>query len=254
MLGLAKRLIEGKRIVIRGETLVYDGPGGPFQGYVCWDEARPGPRPGVIVAHAFGGESQFERDKARALAELGYVGFAIDNYGQGRRANSPDVAKMLMDELDADRPLLARRMHNSLQTLKALPQVDPDRTAAIGFCFGGKCVLDLARIGAEIRGIVSFHGLYDPPPGAVRSQITPSLLILHGWEDPLAPPPSVLQLAEELTESDADWQLLAFGQTGHSFTNPKAQNTQQGLFYSPSSDRRSWAAMQRFLSEIFEEG
>ncbi len=165
--------------MIHSETLIYDGPGGPFEGYVCLDEARTGPRPGVLVAHAFGGESEFERGKARALAELGYVGFAVDNYGQGRRATSPDAAKMLMDELDEDRPLLARRMQNSLGTLKSLPQVDRRRTAAIGFCFGGKCVLDLARSGADIRGVVSFHGLYDPPAGAVPSQITASLLILH---------------------------------------------------------------------------
>lgn len=236
---------------LRREQLVYEGPDGPFEGWICWDGARSGHVPGVMVIHAFGGLSEFEVEKATALAKLGYVGFAADLYGQGRRAGSPDEARALMAELDQDRSLLGRRVNAALETMKNLPQVDPDKTAAIGFCFGGKCVLDLARSGADTRGIVSFHGLYDAPPGEGAEPIRAAILALHGWDDPLSPPESVAALARELTGRGADWQLQAYGHTGHSFTNPKAQAPEQGLAYHPGSDRRAWLAMKLFLKETF---
>ncbi len=204
-----------------------------------------------MVVHAFGGQSQFETDKAAALAELGYVGFAADLYGQGRRASSPEEAKRLMAELDRDRSRLQHRVNLSLDQLKELPQVDRRMTAAIGFCFGGKCVLDLARSGADTRGVVSFHGLYDAPTEPRTEPVKAAIMALHGWGDPLSPPESVLELSRELTERGADWQLHAYGHTGHSFTNPKARAPEQGLAYQASSDARAWRAMRDFLQEIF---
>lgn len=235
---------------IRHERLVHDGPGGLFEGWVCWDDGSSAPRPGVLVAHAFGGQGQFDIDKATALAELGYVGFAADLYGQGRRAASVEEAQALMGELNGDRPLLAARVNTSLAALKGLAQVDPARTAAIGFCFGGKCVLDLARSGADVRGVVSFHGVYDAPEGADTLPIKAAVLALHGWDDPLAPPEAVLGLARELTERGADWQMHAFGHTGHSFTNPRAQEPEDGIAYSAAATARAWDTMQRFLAEV----
>lgn len=238
--------------MIKTEILVYDGPGGPFEGTVSWDDAGGERAPGVLVSHAFGGQSQFDTDKAIELAELGYVGFAIDVYGRGRRASTPDEAYDLMEELNGNRPLLLRRMEAAVETLKNLPQVDESCIAAIGFCFGGKCVLDLARSGAELRAVVSFHGVYDPPATQTHQPIRTPILVLHGWDDPLGTPEHTVELATELTDRGADWQICAYGRTGHAFTNPRAQAPEDGFVYSPSSSKRAWVAMKNFLEEAFE--
>jgi dienelactone hydrolase len=235
------------------ETFTYPGPGGPFQGTISWREDHSPRRPGVMVAHAFGGQSQFETEKAQALAELGYLGFAIDIYGQGKRATSPAQANTLMSEMNDNRPLLLARMEAAYQALRSLPQVEEHAVAAIGFCFGGKCVLDLARGDAPLRGVVSFHGVYDPPPENTLSRISSAILVLHGWDDPLATPEQLGGLANELTAAGADWQICAYGHTGHSFTNPKVQARDAGFYYSASASNRSWNAMITFLGEIFRQ-
>ena len=217
-----------------------------FEGWFACDAAPSDPRPGVMIAHAFGGLGDFDKRQAERLAGMGYAAFAIDLYGKGRRATSREEAAALMGELNNDRPLLAARMNASLQELKAMPQVDPKRTAAIGYCFGGKAVLDLARSGAEFEAGVSFHGVYDSPTETASNMGT-SLLILHGWDDPLATPEQTVALAAELTEHCSDWQILAFGHTGHAFTNPNAN--QPGMMFSAAADQRSWDAMSRFLQE-----
>lgn len=236
--------------MIKTERYTYEGPGGPFEGTISWDDESRDPRPGVLIAHAFGGEGDFEARKAQELAELGYFGFAIDLYGKGRRAKSPDEARRLMATLNDDRPLLARRMLAALESLKSFQLVEVDRTAAIGFCFGGKSVLDLARSGTKLSGVVSFHGVYDPPAGSEKPISTP-VLVLHGWNDPLAPPDATVALAAELTSKGADWQIQAFGHTGHAFTNPRAQAPDSGMQYSEAADRRAWLAMRNFLEEVF---
>ncbi len=232
------------------KTLIYsDGPM-TFQGFIAWKDDLPQRKPLILIAHAFRGQGAFDEEKALVLAELGYVGFAIDMYGQGRRAKDADEAGRLMNELTSDRPLLLKRILLALKTGRELPQADPERVGAIGFCFGGKCVLDLARSGATLRGVVSFHGLYDPPgihhPGPIRA----SVLVLHGWEDPLAPPQAVLDLSEELTARQAEWTIHMYGHTGHAFTNPQAQNRESGLFYQEKSSQRAWLAMQNFFAEV----
>ncbi len=235
--------------MIKTEKLIYAGPGGPFEGTISWNP-EGGPKPGVLISHAWGGQSDFETGKAVALAELGYVGFAIDNYGQGRRAQTPEDCAVLMNELDSDRGLLRKRMQNALAVLKNLDQVDKKQTAAIGFCFGGKCVLDLARAGGDLKGVVSFHGLYDPPAGR-DAVIKAKILALHGWDDPLATPEQTVGLGRELTARGADWQLIAYGHTAHAFTNPAAAAPADGMFYQQASDKRSWLAMRNFLHELF---
>jgi dienelactone hydrolase len=242
---------------MRTEKLIYDGPGGPFEGTLRFvDDGRV--KPGVLVAHAFGGQSTFEDEKAAWLAERGYVGFAIDLYGRGVRARSPDEAKALMATLDGDRALLAARMQASLAALVRQPQVDPSRLAAIGFCFGGKCVLDLARSGAAVRGVASFHGLYDAPSAATNTAtseppLTPSVLVLHGWNDPLSPPEALTALASELTARKLAFEIHAYGHTGHSFTQPKAQAPERGMAFSAAANRRAFAALEGFLAEIFDD-
>ena len=234
--------------------IVYDGPGGPFEGVVSRPAGRAAaPRPGVMVCHAFGGQSDVDVGHAERLAHLGYVGFAIDVYGQGRRAATGEEAAALMGEMDADRALLLERLRAAHAALLAMEDVDPGRTAAIGFCFGGKCTLDIARANLGVRAVVSFHGLFDRPDWAATppDSITASVLILHGWDDPLATPSDVMRLAEEMTAASADWQFLAFGHTCHAFTHPRADSPENGIVYDERSARRAWEAAERFLTEQF---
>ncbi|MGB5347575.1 MAG: dienelactone hydrolase family protein [Woeseia sp.] len=216
---------------------------------VSWDDSIPGPRPGVLVAHAWRGRSDFENNKAVELARLGYVGFALDVYGKGKLGTNATQNAALMQPFIDDRSRLQRRLLAALQALRAQAEVDPQRTAAIGFCFGGLCVLDLARCGADVRGVVSFHGLLGAPQEVPANTITSKILVLHGWDDPMATPAAVLELATELSGAGADWQLHAYGNTLHAFTNPLANDAANGLLYEPAADRRAWLAMQSFLKE-----
>ena len=236
---------------INTETISYDGPGGRFSGAVSWDGAVEGRRPGVLVSHAYGGQGEFDTNKAEALARLGYVGLALDMYGEGVRANDADEATRLMNVLVDDRDLLAQRINRALDVLREQPLVDPSRTGAIGFCFGGRCVLDLARSGADVLGVASFHGIYDAPPNPRTEAISASVLVLHGWDDPLATPEAVVTLGNELTERRADWQILAFGDTNHAYTNPAAQDSEGGMMYHERSTNRAWRAMTDFFHDLF---
>ncbi|MGB5411401.1 MAG: dienelactone hydrolase family protein [Woeseiaceae bacterium] len=222
-----------------------------FEGMLAWDSRSDAGRPGVLVSHAWGGRGDFEDGKALKLAELGYVGFAIDVYGKGKRGQSPDENAALMQPLLDDRAMLQRRLLAAIQALKQQPEVDSEKVAAIGFCFGGLCVLDIARSGADISGVVSFHGLFSAPQTRAADSIAAKILVLHGWDDPMATPEQAVSLAEELTSLGADWQLHGYGNTMHAFTNPLANAPASGTVYSSSADMRSWNAMTYFLSEIF---
>ena len=204
-----------------------------------------------MIAPTFRGQSDFEIKKAEDLAALGYLGFAIDLYGQGRRAATPEMAAMLMNELNHNRPLLRARFLAILKEIKNHTLADPEKVGAIGFCFGGKCVLDLARTGTNIKGVVSFHGIYDAPDHLENTPIKSKVLVLHGWEDPLAPPDSLVRLGHELTRKKADWQILAFGHTGHAFTNPNAKDHDGGMFFQSQSNDRARSKMIEFFQEVF---
>ena len=239
-------------MAIERQTIVYDGPGGPFEGVAAFDTAWESPRPGVMIVPNVLGEKEQDRVVAERLAALGYVGFVADTYGQGKRTTreSPQPTRY-MDKLNADRALLRDRLHASVAALEALPQVDPAKTAAIGYCFGGKSVIDLARSGG-VLGIVAFHGIFDPPGYAYPTPIAAKLLLCHGWNDPLAPPAAVTALAAELTEAGADWQLHGYGHAGHAFSDPSMKGSPRpGFGYDEAADRRSWRAMQDFLGELF---
>ncbi|MBC9034789.1 dienelactone hydrolase family protein [Sphingomonas sp. JC676] len=234
------------------QTLVYDGPGGPFEGVAAWDERQEGRRPAVLVIPNVLGQKEADNLKAEELAKLGYVALAADVFGQGRRkTHESENTAEYMNELNADRALLRDRLSASLAALKGLPQADPDKVAAIGFCFGGKCVLDMARAGLPILGGVSFHGVYDRPGYANVTPIAAKLLVCHGWEDPIAPPEKTVALAQELTEAGADWQLHAYGHAGHAFTDFGRKSDNPRVAYEPRADRRSWQAMVNFLEEVF---
>ena len=205
----------------------------------------------MLVSHAWGGRKDFEDRKAEHLAELGYVGFALDMYGQGVTGTNPEENAALMQPLLDDRAMLQRRMTLALEQMSEQKEVDDARTAAIGFCFGGLCVLDLARTGADVRGVVSFHGLLGAPGNTEGTKISSKVLVLHGWRDPLAPPEDVLSFANEMAGHDADWQLQVYGNCMHAFTNPEAEAPDDGMQYDATADHRSWDAMWVFLNEAF---
>jgi dienelactone hydrolase len=236
---------------IQTQTLDYEHDGVVFEAFVAWDDSSQKPRPVVLVSHAFRGREQFECNKAVALAELGYVGCAIDVYGKGVSAKDNDHAFAMMNELTADRPLLQARLASASSAASALPQVDSERMAAIGFCFGGLCVLDMARCGLPLAGVASFHGLLAAPGNTQGNAVHSKVLVEHGWDDPMVSPEQVLEFAAEMREANADWQLHAHGDTVHSFTNPAADNKAGGSAYDRLADARSWNSLQFFLQELF---
>jgi dienelactone hydrolase len=222
-----------------------------LEGLVAWDDSYAGARPGVLVSHTWGGRSDFEDGKARDLAGLGYTAFALDLYGKGVRGSSPEENSALMQPLLDDRQKLQDRLLVSLNAMRALDEVDPARVAAVGFCFGGLCVIDIARTGEDIAGVVSFHGLFGAPGNTSGNRVSAKILILHGWDDPMATPDQAVSLAAELSAMGADWQLHGYGNTVHAFSNPNANDPTRGTVYDATADARSWAAMRNFLSELF---
>jgi dienelactone hydrolase len=222
-----------------------------LEGYMAWDESSSDKKPGVLVSHAWRGRSEFEENKAEQLAELGYVGFALDMYGQGVLGSSAEENAALMQPLLDDRALLQSRIGLSLEVLGKQKEVDQARIAAMGYCFGGLCVLDLARSAADLLGVASFHGLFNSPGNTSENKISAKVLAMHGWDDPMAKPDQVTALAEELTSMGADWQIHAYGNTLHAFTNPAANDVDSGTVYNPQADNRSWQSLQLFLAEIF---
>lgn len=222
-----------------------------LEGMLAFDDALPGKRPVVLLAPTIRGRTDFEEEKARELAKQGYLALALDLYGGGKVVRPPEEARALMDALNNDRSLLLERMQMAFNAASQLPEAEPNRMAAIGFCFGGKCVLDLARSGADLAAVASFHGLYDAPGINRDTPIKARVLILHGWDDPLAPPDTVVALGRELTRKQAPWELVAFGHTGHAFTNPLADGTVKGLAYNAGASERAWGRMCSFLEAAF---
>ncbi|MCQ8128912.1 dienelactone hydrolase family protein [Methylomonas rivi] len=222
-----------------------------LEGLFAYDDAIEGARPTVLIHHAWAGRDALVADKAKKLAALGYLAFATDMYGKGVIGRSPEENGRLMQPFMQDRGKLQRRLHAALATVKLLPWADNARIAAMGFCFGGLCALDFARTGADLRGAVSFHGLLVPPGNIPNPQIKAKVLVLHGHDDPMAPPEQVLALQTELTRAGADWQMHIYGGTMHAFTNPVANDPAFGTVYQAAADKRSWRAMQNFFAEIF---
>lgn len=236
--------------MLQSNTIDYYDGATRLQGYLAYDDASPGPLPAVLIAHPWAGRNDFVLDKARQLAELGYAGFALDMYGDARLGEGAEACSALMMPFMDDRALLQRRMSAALAALRGLPQVNAGRVAAMGFCFGGLCVLDLARTGADLRGAVSFHGLLKPPGNTAGQCITAKVLVLHGHDDPMAPMADVVALGKELSEAGADWQVHVYGNTVHAFTNPLANDPAFGTVYNASADSRSWRSLVNFLAEV----
>lgn len=221
------------------------------EAYVAYDGLQSSKSPCVLVSHQWAGQSDHEREKARQLAALGYVGVAIDVYGKGVRGGVNVDNSKLIEPLMKDRALLRRRVNAALKFARGLTMVDADRVAAMGYCFGGLCVLDLARSNPEgLKGVVSFHGLLYPPNLGPQAPIISKILILHGYSDPLATPDHVVAIGKELTDAKADWQLHAYGGVMHAFTAAGMNKPDNGLVYHEAANRRSWVAAKNFFEEI----
>lgn len=237
---------------LRTKTVEYRDGDQTFEGYLAWDDAFKGKRPAVLVVHAWMGLDDNARRRADMLARLGYVAFAADIYGKGVRAKDRAEAGKLAGTYKSDRALLRARVNAGFTAMLAQPRVDATRTAAIGYCFGGTTVLELARSGTAVGGVVSFHGGLDAPDPADGSKIRARVLALHGAADPFVAPTDVAAFAKQLTDGKVDWQLVNYGGAVHCFTDRGAgADASTGCAYDPVADARSWAAMRAFFGELF---
>ncbi len=236
-------------MTIRMRDVEYSHRDKVFEARMFWDDER-GPAPAVAVAHAWSGRGEHECEAAEKLAGEGYVGIALDVYGKGVLGQSVEENMGLMQPLVEDRALLQARLQAGLDCAAAQAEVDGNNMAAIGYCFGGLCVLDLARVGAPVKGVVSLHGLFNAPGNTEGNSIDAKVLVLHGWDDPMVPPDTVVGLATEMTEAGADWQIHAYGHALHGFTHD-APAVADGIGYSESADRRSWQSVLNFVAELF---
>jgi dienelactone hydrolase len=221
-------------------------------GYLAFEGGKAGQQPGVLVFHEGLGLGEFAMARARLLSELGYVAFAADMFGDRRNArNLTEVAKLVGD-LRAETNTMRARARAALATLAAMPQVDESRMAAIGFCFGGSVVLELARDGADLKAAVSFHGALTTRMPAVPGEVKASVLVLTGADDPLAPPEQVKAFEDEMRAANVrDWQVVSYGNTLHGFTNPASDRSMlRTAMYSAQADRRSWASMRCLFEEV----
>jgi dienelactone hydrolase len=237
-------------MALHEKLLEYTHAGVRFEGLLVAADDRAGRRPAVAVAHAWGGRGELEAIAARRLAGLGYAAFALDMFGKGVRGGTREQNAALIAPLLKDRRLLQARIMAAIDFLRSQAVVDPARVAAIGFCFGGLCVLDLARAGADVAGVVSLHGLFTPPEVPTGAKIRAKVLALHGHDDPMMPPAAVAALQAELTAAGADWQIHIYGGTMHAFTNPQARDPAFGTVYREVAAQRAWRTTDAFLTEV----
>lgn len=237
--------------MIHTSNYIYHHGEQELHGYLAYDESDDTPRPAVMVVHDWSGRNEFACQKAEMLAQLGYLGFAVDMYGMARLGETTLEKQALMQPLVNDRRLLRARIRAALDALITMAEVDNQRIAVMGFCFGGLCALDLARSGAEIVGALSFHGLLGKPDDLGQHAIKAKVLALHGYDDPMVSPEQVNEFCREMTDAKVDWQMHMFGHTKHAFTNPVAHDVENGLIYNVSATRRSMQIMSDFLDELF---
>jgi dienelactone hydrolase len=241
------------RAEVKTEVVEYRHGDVVLEGYLAYDAALKGKRPGVLVVHEWMGHDPYVRKRAEQLARLGYVAFALDMYGKGVLAKDAKEAAALAGIYKGDRKRMRARAAAGLDVLRNRPETDRARLAAIGYCFGGTTVLELARSGADLVSVVSFHGGLDTPaPGDARN-IKAKILALHGGDDPYVPAKQVEAFQEEMRKGGVDWQFVSYGGAVHSFTNPGSGNdNSKGAAYDERADRRSWQAMKSFFKETLK--
>lgn len=241
------------RAEIKTETVTYKHGSQVLEGFLAYDTEQKGPRPGVIVVHEWMGLGDHARNRARELASMGYVALAADIFGKGVRPADAKEAAAVSGKYKNDRKLLRERANAAHKYLVSRKEVDRQKTAAIGFCFGGTAVLELARAGAPVKGVVSFHGGLDSPKPEDAKNIKAQVLVLHGAVDPYVKPAEVQAFQKEMEEAGVDYQFIAYSGAVHSFTNREAGNDpSKGAAYDETADRRSWAHMKQFFDEILK--
>jgi dienelactone hydrolase len=240
------------RAAIQTKTIEYKQGDATLEGVLVWDDSVPGPRPGVLVVHQWLGLTDYEQRRAKMLAQLGYVAFCADIYGKGVRPKTVAEAGAEASKYKSDRALLRERVNAGLAQLKKSELVDPKRVAAIGYCFGGTTVIELARSGADLAGVVSFHGGLDSPTPADGKNIKCQVLVCHGADDPFEKPEDLAAFESEMRDAKVDWRLIKYGGAVHSFTQPDPGFVNPGAHYNEKADQRSWQDMKSFFAEIFK--
>ena len=223
-----------------------------LQGFVAWDDAARGRRPGVLVVHEWWGHNEHARNQARRLAEAGYVGFALDMYGKGKVTSHPQEAQAFVSEATKDPAVLAARFNAALEQLKRDPHVDTTRIAAVGYCFGGAVVLGMARAGADLAAVVTFHGALATTSPAQPGKVKARILVLTGGADPFVPPEQVEAFKREMQAAGARFEVVTYPGAKHGFTNPEAAKYgMPQLAFDATADRESWAAMLKLFQEVW---
>lgn len=249
-IGWMAAAVSQARAEVKTEVVEYRQGDVVLEGYLAYDDSIKGKRPGVLVAHEWYGNNPYVRRRAEQLARLGYVAFALDMYGKGVLAKDAKEAAALAGIYKGDRKLMRARAAAGLDVLRKRPEVDPARLAAIGYCFGGTTVLELARSGADLVAVVSFHGGLDTPTPEDARNIKGKVLAMQGGDDPFVPVKQVEAFEEEMRKGGVDWQLITYGGAVHGFTNPDSGNdNSKGVAYNERADRRSWEAMKAFFDE-----
>lgn len=239
------------RAAVRTETVEYKHGDVTLEGHLAYDDSIQGPRPAVLIVHQWKGLGDYEKKRAEMLARLGYVAFCVDIYGKGVRPKETSEASATAGKYKKDRDLLRVRVNAGLETLRKQKNVDVKRIAAIGYCFGGTTVIELARSGADVAGVVSFHGALDSPKPEDGKNIKARVLALHGADDPFVPEKDVAAFSAEMRDAKVDWQLIQYGGAVHSFTDWNADGSMKGAKYDERADKRSWEDMKQFFAEIF---
>lgn len=254
-LGILLATVSIARGEVRGEPVTYTDGTTTMKGYLAYDDGIPGKRPGILVVHEWWGHNEYARKRARMLAELGYVALAVDMYGEGKQATHPDDAGKFSGEIRRNMELGRKRFSAARKLLAEHRFTDPERIGAIGYCFGGGVVLQMARDGVDLAGVASFHGglTTDAPakPGAVKAKI----LVATGAEDKFVPPDQVEAFEREMKAAGAGFRVISYPGAMHSFTNPDAdaygKKFNLPLAYDAEADRKSWDEMRRFFKKIF---
>jgi dienelactone hydrolase len=240
------------RAAIHTETVEYKQGDTTLEGYLAYDDSISGKRPGILVVHQWLGLTDYEKMRAKMLAQLGYVAFCADIYGKGVRPKDVSEAGAQAGKYKGDRTLLRARVNAGLDELKKNDLVDTKNVAAIGYCFGGTTVIELARSGAELNGVVSFHGGLDSPTPADGKNIKCKVLALAGADDPFQKADDLTAFESEMRDNKVDWQIVFYGGAVHAFTQPDPGFVNAGAKYNEKADKRSWEAMKSFFAEIFK--